>query len=116
MKQISDCEGRLAAFTEAVKIIERKDHDPELRRNSRMEQVREFLRASGKPVALSEILKAIGASEDDEKLKNSLRGSLAGYAREQRVFTKEDEPDTFGLLEFKRQQIAENDNESRPLA
>jgi hypothetical protein len=101
-KQITDCEGRISAYTEALKILGNNDADVELRPNSRMEQVRTLLRTHGKPMSLAEILKSLNL-EGDEKLRNSLRGSLSGYARDSRVFTKEDAPDTFGLMEFTRQ-------------
>lgn len=50
-------------------------------------------------MSLNEILKVLNL----EDKRASLRGSLAGYAKEGRVFTREqDQADTFGLLEFKR--------------
>lgn len=98
--KVADARGRASAFEEAVKLFPKEGEDTELRPTSEMHKVREVLRAAGKPMALTEILKAIGAEGDDKK-KNSLRGSLASYANKGRVFTKEKQPETFGLIEFR---------------
>ena len=97
--KIVDARGRVSAFEEAIKLFPKDGDEAELRAGSQMSGVRQALRAHGKPMSLTEILKAIGAVGDDKK-RNSLRGSLAGYAREGRVFTKEAAPETFGLIEF----------------
>ena len=97
--KIVDANGRVSAFEEAIKLFPKEGDEVELRAGSQMSDVRQALRVSGSPMLLTEILKAIGAEGDDKK-RNSLRGSLAGYAREGRVFTKEATPDTFGLIEF----------------
>jgi hypothetical protein len=99
-QQITDCKGRLAAFEETLKIIQKSDGDSDLRSGTQLEKVREVLRSTGAPMSLNDILKAL-SWEGDEKKRNSLRGSLSGYAKEGRVFTKESAPDTFGLIEFK---------------
>jgi hypothetical protein len=98
--KINDAEGRISAFEEAIKLFPKPGEDGDLRAGSQMAEVRDALQTHGKPMALADILKAIGHEGDDKK-RNSLRGSLASYAREGRVFTKEDGSDTFGLLEFK---------------
>lgn len=98
--KVVDARGRASAFEEAIKLFPKEGEDTELRATSEMHKVREALRAAGKPMSLTEILKALGA-EGDEKKRNSLRGSLASYANKARVFTKEDGPETFGLIEFR---------------
>ena len=98
--KVVDARGRASAFEEAVKLFPKEGEDSELRATSEMYKVREALRAAGKAMSLTEILKALGA-EGDEKKRNSLRGSLAAYANKGRVFTKEDGPETFGLIEFR---------------
>jgi hypothetical protein len=98
--KVVDARGRASAFEEAIKLFPKEGEDTELRANSEMYKVREALRAAGKPMTLTEILKVLGAEGDDKK-KNSLRGSLASYANKGRVFTKEDAPETFGLIEFR---------------
>ena len=91
--QISSCKARVSAYEDAVKIVCRNS-DTDLRPDSVMNQVRQLIRKSGRPMTLSEILSALNL----EGKRGSLRGSLVGYAKESRVFTKEPEPDTFGLL------------------
>jgi len=94
-----DAKGRVAGFEEVLRMFPKEGEESELRAGSQMFDVRELLRSNGKPMTLTEILKAIGA-EGDEKKRNSLRGSLASYANKGRVFTKEEAPETFGLIEF----------------
>lgn len=96
---IIDAKGRVAGFDEVLKMFPKEGEDSELRAGTQMFDVREALRANGKPMTLTEILKAIGV-EGDEKKRNSLRGSLAAYANRGRVFTKEEAPETFGLIQF----------------
>jgi len=96
---IVDAKGRVSAFEEALRLFPKEGEETELRAGTQLAQVRDILRTHGKAMALTEILKAIG-SEGNESKRNSLRGSLAGYARDGRVFTKEPAPDTFGLIEF----------------
>jgi hypothetical protein len=94
---IVDARGRVSGFDEVLKMFPKDGDDSELRVDSMMFKVREALRAAGKPMSLSDILTAIG----EEGKRNSLRGSLASYANKGRVFTKEDAPETFGLIEFR---------------
>ena len=98
--KVVDARGRAAAFEEAVKLFPKEGEEAELRPTSEMHKVREALRAAGKPMSLTDILKALGAV-GDEKKRNSLRGSLASYANKGRVFTKEEQAETFGLIEFR---------------
>ena len=111
-QKITDSESRTAAFEEAIKLLPKENGEPELRAGSTMSRVRDFIRAANKPLALAEIMKGLSI-EDTKEQRNSLRGSLSGYARDGRVFTKEiDQPDTFGLLEFRRmERKPENDNQ-----
>jgi hypothetical protein len=55
----------------------------------------------------AEILKALGKPSDKEH-RMSLAGTLSGYARDGKVFTKT-APNTFGLLEFKSVQREEEE-------
>ncbi|HXC99112.1 MAG TPA: hypothetical protein VN048_07205 [Verrucomicrobiae bacterium] len=98
-QQVIECEGRVSAFDETIKMLEKGNSESDLRPDSQMDKVRKLIRDFGKPMALTDILKALGVEGNDSK-RNSLRGSLSGYARDRRVFTKEEAPDTFGLLEF----------------
>ncbi|MEK7674685.1 MAG: hypothetical protein AAB676_02465 [Verrucomicrobiota bacterium] len=98
--QIVNAKGRVSALEEAIKLFPKDGEGAELRAGSQMAEVREVLRAHGKAMSLTEILKAIGA-EGDESKRNSLRGSLASYARDGRVFERGEGAEMFGLIEFK---------------
>jgi hypothetical protein len=70
--------------------------DSDVRPGSMLDQAREAIRKAGKPLHVSDILRAIGRPEDS---KNSLTGSLAAYVRREEIFTRP-APNTFGLVEF----------------
>jgi len=97
--KVVDATARVSALEEALKLFPKEGETSDLRAGTQMAEVQAVLRAHGKAMSLAEILKAIGAAGDEGK-RNSLRGSLASYARDGRVFTKEDGSDTFGLIEF----------------
>jgi hypothetical protein len=99
--RVVDARGRVSAFEEALRLFRKEGEEVELRAGSQLADVRRVLREKRKPLALGEILIALGRSADDVKVRNSLRGSLAKYAQDGRVFTKEEAPDTFGLIEFR---------------
>jgi len=99
-QNLHDAKGRVSAFDEAIKMFPKDGEESELRATSKMFKIQTLLKNTGKPLSLTDILKGIGEEGDDAR--NSIRGSLAGYARDGRVFTKEEAPDTFGLIAFKR--------------
>jgi hypothetical protein len=70
-----------------------------LREGSALAKTRDALRAAGTPLAIVDILRALGKPQDKEH-RTSLAGTLSGYARDGKVFTKT-APNTFGLLEFR---------------
>lgn len=96
---IVEAKGRIAGFDEVLRLFPKEGENSELRVDSQMYRVREVLRTNGKAMTLTEILKALGL-DGDEKKRNSLRGSLASYARDGRVFVRGEGAETFGLLEF----------------
>lgn len=98
---IVDARGRVSAFEEALRLFPKEGEEVELRPGSQLADVRRVVKEKGAAMTLAEILTAIGKSADDVKVRNSLRGSLAKYAQDGRVFTKEEAPDTFGLIEFR---------------
>jgi hypothetical protein len=65
------------------------------------------LKAAGSPMPIIEILKGIGQPQDN-KHRVSLAGTLSGYAKKGRIFTKT-APNTFGLLEFAASQTDTED-------
>ena len=95
----------LLGLQEALRFLpkEEKDSDeraPEqiLRAGSSMAKARDYLRAVGKPMYISEILKNIGL-EVNKNNRVSVSGSLGSYARKGLVFTHTG-PNVFGLIEF----------------
>lgn len=96
--QIEDSRERQSAFEEALKILSKEGREPDLRATSMMAKVRDLIRQAGRPMTLGEIAKTLNL---DDKRKNSVRGSLASYARDQRVFARGEGPETFTLIEFK---------------
>jgi hypothetical protein len=78
-----------------------------LREGSALAKTRDVLRAAGTPLPIADILKALGKPQDKEH-RTSLAGTLSGYTRDGKVFTKT-APNTFGLLEFRT--IHSDDNE-----
>ncbi len=98
--RIVDARGRVSAFDEALRLFPREGEEVELRAGSQLADVRRILSQHGKPMSLADILATLGKNVEDVKARNSLRGSLGKYAQDGRVFTKEEGPDTFGLIEF----------------
>lgn len=102
--QIADAKAQKSAFDEALKLLAKTTSSngtiKDLRADSDLAKVRDTIRAAGKPLPLSEILQKNGWENDAGK-KISLRGSLRGYAKEGRFFTKEEAADTYGLIEFR---------------
>lgn len=88
--------------------IRRPDWDyshKDLREGTDIYKVRELLRKTGKPMPLAEIVSELFTPEAAADVKQgkyaSLRGTLVGYAKENRVFTIESEsPRMVGLIEF----------------
>jgi hypothetical protein len=70
-----------------------------LREGSALAKTRDVLRTAGTPLPIADLLKALGKPQDKEH-RTSLAGTLSGYARDGKVFTKT-APNTFGLLEFR---------------
>lgn len=100
-QRLMDAAGRISAFEEAIKVLPKEGEVSELRPGSQLAEIRDMIRGEGKPMTLREILERKGWEHDEGK-RNSIRGSISGYAREGRVFTKEEAPDTFGLIEFRK--------------
>ena len=101
--QVREANAYIQALQDSMKLLPR---DPEansesehiLREGSTLAKTRDLLRKSGRPLPISEILKLLGKPQDT-KHRISLAGTLSGYARKGRVFTKT-APNTFGLIEF----------------
>jgi hypothetical protein len=100
--QLRDARVYVQAVQDSFKLLPREENDAisskELRPGSALAQVQEFLRREGTPQHISAILEFLGKPVDKQN-RVSLSGSLGGYARDRRIFTKAG-PNTFGLIEF----------------
>ena len=107
-KEVADLELKLREQLAYVRALEdtlrmvdgemENDDVPNIRPDSDVGRSREALRLSGNPLHISDLLKAIGKT-DEKKNRISLAGTLAGYVRRAHVFTRPG-PNIFGLLEF----------------
>jgi hypothetical protein len=110
--EIRDCEDRIKGamayiqgLQDTLKLMGKGDESvalrgATLRHGSTIGKAYDALKATGKPMHITEILKAIG-QPTDKKNRLALGGSIAGYARKGHIFTKP-APNTFGLLEFEK--------------
>lgn len=101
--QLREANAYVQALMDSMKLLPREEAasaEPEhtLREGSTLARTRDLLRHRGQPLRISEILKLLGHPQD-KKHRVSLAGTLSGYARRGRVFTKT-APNTFGLQEF----------------
>ena len=70
----------------------------ELRHGSALAKTRVIMREAGKPLHITEILKALG-KPIDRKNRANLSGTISAYARKKQIFVKS-APNTFGLIEM----------------
>lgn len=102
--QLKEAKAYLQGLQDSMKLLPRdanviNDTEHTLRPGSALSKARDILKAAGKPLPIGDILKALGKSQDT-KNRVSLAGTLSGYAKKARIFTKT-APNTFGLLEFR---------------
>lgn len=74
------------------------EEEQALRPGTALAKTREILKASGKPMHITEILKALN-QPIDKKHRLSLSGSLSTYVRKSQIFNRP-APNTFGLMEM----------------
>ena len=100
--QLRDARVYVQAVQDSFKLIPKEENGEvasrELRPGSALAQVQEFLKQEGAPQHISTILEFLGKPMDKQS-RVSLSGSLGGYARDRKIFTKTG-PNTFGLIEF----------------
>lgn len=99
--QIREAKAYIQALEDSMKLLPRDANDAvehTLRPDSSLAKTRDAIRAVGVPMPIADILKAIGKPQD-KKHRVSLAGTLSGYARNGKVFTKT-APNTFGLIEL----------------
>ena len=101
--QLAQAEAYLQALQDSMKVLPREQKDlvelgaePVLREGSALAQAQVILKAAGRPMHISEILKAMGkANEKNERI--SLSGSMASYVRKGSIFRKTG-PNRFALI------------------
>lgn len=112
--QLREANAYIQALQDSMKLLPRdvvdgtSESEHTLREGSTLAKTRDLLRHSGAPMPISEILKLLGQPQD-KKHRLSLAGTLSGYAKKGRVFTRT-APNTFGLVEFgSTEPAAENE-------
>jgi len=100
--QLREANAYIQALQDSMKLLPRENGvaktEYKLRPESTLAKTRDILKAAGTPMPISDILKVLGQPQDT-KHRVSLAGTLSGYAKKGRIFTKTS-PNTFGLLEF----------------
>ena len=101
--RIREANSYIQALEDTLKLLP-KDSDSDLvstvtiRAGSKVGKALDFLRRTGKPQHVLEIVKAIG-DEPTASNRASLGSSIAAYVRKNEIFTRP-APNTYGLLEF----------------
>ena len=114
--QLRDARVYVQAVQDSFKLLPKEENgeaaSKELRHGSALAQVQEFLKREGTPQHISTILEFLGKPLDKQS-RVSLSGSLGGYARDRRIFTKTG-PNTFGLIEFESKTDQEGQQQELP--
>ena len=101
-QQLGEARVYLQAIQDAFRLLPKEGGTQaatkELRPGFVLAQVQEFLKREGAPQHISTILQFLGKPLDKQS-RVSLSGSLGGYVKERRIFTRTG-PNTFGLIEF----------------
>ena len=100
--QLREANAYIQALQDSMKLLPRDNGTDKaqhkLRPDSTLAKTRDILKTVGSPMPIGDLLKALGLPQD-KKHRVSLAGTLSGYAKKGRIFTKP-LPNTFGLLEF----------------
>lgn len=101
-EMIRQAQSYIQGLQDTLKLIPKDgdvgEPDAAFRHGSNVAKARDALRAAGRPLHITEILKAIG-QPTDKKHRLALGGSISSYARRDKVFKKV-APNTFGLIEL----------------
>jgi hypothetical protein len=100
--KVKEAQAYVQALQDSMKFLPRNgDSGPaehSLRAGSQLAKARDLIKAAGTPLPIADILKGLNKPQD-KKHRVSLGSTLAGYARQGRIFTKT-APNTFGLVEL----------------
>jgi hypothetical protein len=113
--QVKEARAYIQGLQDSMKLLPRdaaSGVEHTLRPGSGLAKAQEAIRAAGTPLTITDILKAIGKPQD-KKNRISMNGTLSGYARDGKVFTKIG--NTFGLLEFNTGKAAEPGDDAEDL-
>ena len=96
--QVEKAKAYIQALQDSMKFLPKENGQAQvlLRPGSALARAQETLRKAGKPLHISEILKALNEKPDK---RVSLSGSLSAYVRNGQIFTRP-APNTFGLKEM----------------
>jgi hypothetical protein len=112
-KQLAAAQAYLQALQETVRMLPKEPRGLQtapsqvLRPGSGVAKAREAILKAGKPLHITELLKAIGRPVDKNN-RVSLSGSLSGYVKRNEIFTRP-APNTFGLIELNHSQMPEDE-------
>lgn len=99
--QIREARAYIQGLSETLRFLPKtptvQPNPTVLRADTAMAKTRDAIKKAGKPLHISEILKALGRPVDREN-RGSIAGSLSIYVRKGQIFTKV-APNTFGLVE-----------------
>jgi hypothetical protein len=105
---LAEAMARLSGYKDAIKLMEKdaeEPSEPELRPGSELFKIREAVRMMGIPLTLAQMLEVLGEQDNPSK-RNSVRGSIGRYARDNKIFVQT-APNTFGLLELGHKPASE---------
>jgi hypothetical protein len=96
--QVEKAKAYVQALQDSMKFLPKENGQTQvlLRPGSALAKAQGILRKAGKPLHISEILKALNEKPDK---RVSLSGSLSAYVRNGQIFTRP-APNTFGLIEM----------------
>lgn len=101
-QELRDAKVYIQAIQDSLRLLPKELNgsaiERELRPGTALAKVQEFLKVTGASQHIDQILLALDKPNTKQN-RVSLIGSLSGYVRDGRIFTKT-APNTFGLLEF----------------
>jgi hypothetical protein len=112
--QLEKAKTYVEALQDSMRLLPKGPSDVEvtLRPGTALAKTREALKTAGKPMHITEILRALSLPTD-KKHKLSLSGSLSTYVRNSQIFSRP-APNTFGLIEMNNKGQGESGIEDLP--
>lgn len=112
--QLERAKAYVEALQDSMKLLPKLPSDTEitLRPGTALAKTRDVLQQAGKPMHITEILRALNLPVD-KKHKLSLSGSLSTYVRNAEIFNRP-APNTFGLISLNNNKSQESGVEDLP--